>query len=106
MYFVRSKRISRNQKFLFRTAFQRIDEGSVNCCLSIASDFYPRKSLRIKADVTILQIMDLKLNGRWNDLIAEHCSVTVFGNFIKSQKVSSHQLNFKTNDLVLLFKTI
>ena len=32
--------------------------------------------------------------------------VTLFGNFIKSQKVSSHQLNFKTNDLVLLFKTI
>ena len=28
--------------------------------------------------------------------------VTLFGNFIKSLKVSSHQLNFKTNDLVLL----
>ena len=32
--------------------------------------------------------------------------VTLFGNFINSQKVSSYQLNFKTNDLVLLFKTI
>ena len=32
--------------------------------------------------------------------------VTLFGNFIKIQKVSSHQLNFKTNDLVLLLKAI
>ena len=32
--------------------------------------------------------------------------VVLFGNFIKSQKVSSHQLNSKTNDLVLLLKTI
>ena len=31
--------------------------------------------------------------------------MTLFGNFIKSE-VSLHQLNFKTNDLVLLFKTI
>ena len=31
---------------------------------------------------------------------------TLFGNFINSQKVSLHQLNFKTNGLVLLFKTI
>ena len=29
----------------------------------------------------------------------------LFGNFIKSWKVSSHQLNPKTNDLVLLLKT-
>ena len=32
--------------------------------------------------------------------------VTLFGNFMKSQKVSSHQLNFKTNDLDLLCKTV
>ena len=32
--------------------------------------------------------------------------LTLFGNFIKSQKVSSHQLNSKMNDLVLLLKTI
>ena len=32
--------------------------------------------------------------------------VTLLGKFIKSQKVSSDQLNFKTNDLVLFFKTI
>lgn len=63
MCFVWRKKDLRNQKFLFRTAFQRIKEGSVNCCLSIASDIYQWKSLRIKADVTILQIMDLKLNG-------------------------------------------
>ena len=31
---------------------------------------------------------------------------TLFGNLIKTQKVSSHQLNFKTNDLVLSLKTI
>ena len=30
----------------------------------------------------------------------------LLGSFIKSQKVSSDQLNFKTNDLVLLLKTI
>ena len=30
----------------------------------------------------------------------------LFGNFIKSQEVSLHQLNVKTNDLALLFKTI
>ena len=36
----------------------------------------------------------------------EHFRVTLFGNFIKSYKVPSHQLNSKTNDLVLLSKTI
>ena len=33
--------------------------------------------------------------------ICIRCIVTLFGNIIKSQKVSSHQLNVKTNDLVL-----
>ena len=46
----------------------------------------------------------------FGNISAKSCNyrgiVTIFGNFIKSQKVSSHQLNFKTNDLVLLFKTI
>ena len=32
--------------------------------------------------------------------------VMLFGNFIKSEKLSLHQLNSKTNDLVLLLKTI
>ena len=32
--------------------------------------------------------------------------VTLFGNLIKIQKVSSHQLIFKSNDLVLLLKAI
>ena len=32
--------------------------------------------------------------------------VTLFGNFIKSKKVSLHQLNSKINGLVLLLKTI
>ena len=32
--------------------------------------------------------------------------VTLCGNFVKSQKVCLHQLNSKTNDVVLLLKTI
>ena len=40
----------------------------------------------------------------FNSYSKGHCHA--IGNFIKSLKVSSHQLNFKTNDLVLLFETI
>ena len=35
-----------------------------------------------------------------------HGIVTLLGNFMKGQKVPSHQSNSKTNDLVLLLKTI
>ena len=49
-------------------------------------------------------------NNNNNILLFHNCPqrgiVTLVGNFVKSQKVSSHQLNFKTYDLILLFKTI
>ena len=41
-----------------------------------------------------------------NYLDIKGASVTLLGNFIKIQKVSWHQFNFKTNDLVLFVKTI
>ena len=51
-----------------------------------------------------MKLVKPKLKDRDIECFKGHCHA--FGNFSKSYKVSSDQLNSKTNDLVLLSKTI
>ena len=51
-----------------------------------------------------MKLVKPKLKDRDIECFNGHCHV--FGNFSKSYKVSSDQLNSKTNDMVLLLKTI
>ena len=60
----------------------------------------PMRDITFTADAIAVSRDDRLICGQC--IIFKEALSPVFGNFIKARKLSSYQINFKTNDIVLL----